>query len=433
MLLALSKRGSAARRCSFAARLVGWTPHGCAVLFALASVVPSQFRAAVRAARADLAREGGRTWGVRLDTLEWMGVDGQRVYCTRRPDTTGFTMTADSMWVGPLPAGVAPANTSVNRWGRRWAMVVLPLPTDLVAASRLLIHEAMHVLQPSVLPFPTENASGSGNDYLDGPAGRLWLRMEIAALADALAGSADAIPAALVFRAHRIDGASPDERHRELALELSEGLPEYTSWRLTDSLGLVTVLRTPEAPHQSYVRRFPYLTGPAYALLLDRARPGWRQGLTDTTDLGALLLDATVGKRYNESEIASAEGERWMKRKAQLDSLTAVYVTGPTVRIRPKVVSLSFDPRGQVPLGGGNGNVMADVTWKANDGAELIAPNGSLVTADWTELRVPLEGQTFVPGRLGATKKWQASGWNLTLPAGWVVRADGTSWVIVPP
>ena len=422
MLLALSSR--------VAATLVGWTSRGCAALLALGLAAPQGgFSAAVHAARADLARSGRDLWGVRLDTLEWMGVDGQRVYCTRRPDTTGFTMTADSMWVGPLPAGVAPANTSVTRWGRRWAMVVLPMPTDLVAARRLLIHEAMHVMQPSALPLPAENAMGSSLDYLDGPTGRLWLRMELAALADALSGS-NPLPA-LLFRAHRLDSASPDERRRELALELSEGLPEYTGWRLTDSLGLVAVLRTPEAPQQSWVRRFPYLTGPAYALLLDRVRPGWRRGLTDTTDLGALLLEATVGKQYNEADIVSAEQARWTKRKAQLDSLTAVFVTGPTVRIRPKVVSISFDYRGQVSLGA-NGNVMPEMTWKTDDGGELLAPQGGLVTSDWTEMRVPLEGQTFTPGRLAAAKKWQAGNWSLALPAGWVVRSDGASWVITP-
>jgi hypothetical protein len=431
VLLALSKRGSAARRGgASAARLVGWIPRGCAALLVLGFAgPPHEFSTAVHAARADLAREGGHLWGVRLDTLEWMGVDGQRVYCTRKPDTTGYTMTADSMWVGPLPAGIAPANTSVTRWGRRWAMVVLPLPNDVVAASRLLIHEAMHVMQPSVLPLPMGTETGNGLDYLDGPTGRLWLRMELAALADALSGS-DAIGSALIFRANRLGSASPDERRRQLALEISEGLPEYTGWRLTDSLGLVNVLRTPEAPQQSYVRRFPYLTGPAYALLLDRVRPGWRQGLTDTTDLGALLLEATVGKRYGEADIASSERTRWATHKAQLDSLTTVFVTGPTVRIRPKEVRISFDYRGQVALGAGN--FMPDMVWKTNDGAELTAPAGGLVTPDWMELRVPLEGQRFAPGRLATAKKWQAQGWSLALPAGWVVKSDGASWVITP-
>jgi hypothetical protein len=328
-----------------------------------------------------------------------------------------------------LPAGVPPANTSVTLWGRRWAMVVLPLPTDLVAASRLLIHEAMHVMQPSVLPFPNTQG-GAGLDYLDGPTGRLWLRLELAALADALSG-AETISAALVFRANRLGSAAPDERRRELALELSEGLPEYTGFRLADSLGFASVLRKPEGPQQSYVRRFPYLTGPAYAFLLDRVRPGWRQGLTDTTDLGALLLEATVGKRYHEGDIATAEQARWTKRKAQLDSLTAVFVTGPTVRIRPKEMRLSFDPRGQIPLGA-EGSVMADVTWKTDDGGELLVPSGALVTSDWKELRVPLDGQTFTPGRLASSRKWQAAGWSLALPAGWVVRSDGASWVITP-
>jgi hypothetical protein len=401
------------------------------MLLALSKLAALGFAAAVHAARADLAREGGRLWNTRLDTLEWMGVDGQRVYLTRKPDTTGYTMTTDSLWVGPLPAGVAPANTSIDRWGRRWAMVVLPLPSDLTAASRLLIHEAMHVMQPSVLPRPNEPVNGSGFDYLDGPSGRLWLRMEIAALADALSGVDGALPAALVFRAHRVGGASPEERRRELALELSEGLPEYTGWGLTDSVGFVAVLRAPEAPQQSWVRRFPYLTGTAYAFLLDRVRPDWRRGLTDTTDLGALVLEATVGKRYNEADIVAAEQARWTKRKAQLDSLTGVFVTGPTVRIRPKIVRISFDYRAQVALGS-NGNVMPNLVWKTDDGGELLAVNGGLVTADWTELRVPLEGQAFTAGRLASAKKWQAGDWSLALPAGWVVKSDGASWVITP-
>jgi len=62
----------------------------------------------------------------------------------------------------------------------------------------------------------------------------------------------------------------------------------------------------------------------------------------------------------------------------------------------------------------------------------LTAPAGGLVTPDWTEIRVPLDGQTFVPGRLATPKKWQAEGWALALPPGWIVKSDGASWVITP-
>jgi hypothetical protein len=106
-----------------------------------------------------------------------------------------------------------------------------------------------------------------------------------------------------------------------------------------------------------------------------------------------------------------------------------VFVTGPTVRIRPKIVRISFDYRAQVALGP-NGNVMPNMVWKTDDGGELLAVNGGLVTADWTELRVPLEGQAFTAGRLASAKKWQAGDWSLALPAGWVVKSDGASWVI---
>jgi hypothetical protein len=398
------------------------------LLFALTA--PHGFGGAVHAARAALARAGVGLWGVRLDTLEWLGVDGQRIYCTRRPDTTGFVLTSDSLWVGPLPAGLTPANTSIDRFGRRWAMVILPLPSDLVAAERLLIHESMHVLQPSVLPLP-KYVDGNP-EYLDGPIGRFWLKLEIAALADALDGK-DAIADALIFRERRLGLTSADERRRELGLELIEGLPEYTAWRLTDSSGrgLAKVLRTPEAPQQSYVRRFPYLTGPAYAMLLDRVSPEWRRRLTDTADLGQMLLDAAIAKRYGAAEIASSEQARWEKRRAELEALTARFVNGSTVRIRPSKMTIAFDPRSQAPLGA-NGTVMYNVHWRADDGAELVAPDGALVTQDWRELRVPLDSATFTPGRLTAVRRWQTAGWTLTLPKGWNVSGDSASWIIAP-
>jgi hypothetical protein len=303
--------------------------------------------------------------------------------------------------------------------------VVLPLPRDPATAERLLIHEATHTLQPSALPLPQSTEGAVGSDYLDGPVGRYWLRLEIAALANG------DVQGALVFRSERLGHAPPDERHRELALELVEGLPEYTSWRLTDSLGLFNDLRAPEAPQQSYVRRFPYLTGPAYALLLDRVSPDWRRRLSDTADLGAMLVQATVGKRYGADEIASSEAARWEKRQAELAALTARFVAGPTVRIRPGVLHFVFDPRSQAPLGA-NGTVMYGFQWKADDGAALQAPDGALLTPDFKEIRVPLDSQSFTPGRLTTVRRWQAAGWTLSLPTGWNVTADGASWVITP-
>jgi hypothetical protein len=86
-------------------------------------------------------------------------------------------------------------------------MVLLPIYGDSLGAERLLIHEAMHVLQPSVLPAPSYDETGAGAALLDEASGRSWLRLEWKALATALRGSGaardSAVYDALLFRAAR--------------------------------------------------------------------------------------------------------------------------------------------------------------------------------------------------------------------------------------
>src|SRR5213594_671907 len=100
--------------------------------------------ARVVAARSEslLVADGGRLWGVRLDTIPWLFVAAQRVYATADPQQAGFASDGQGLWSGPMPAGIAPANTAVHWGGRTWAMVLLPLPTDAKEGERLLIHEA---------------------------------------------------------------------------------------------------------------------------------------------------------------------------------------------------------------------------------------------------------------------------------------------------
>lgn len=450
-----------------------------------ADTVPARdvatFTAAAHRAQLALAADRGRLWRARLDTVRWMGVENGRVWLTVDPGAAGYVRDG-IVWTGALPAGISPSNTSVTWNGHRWAMVMLQHLGDSAEATRLLVHEAMHTLQPALLPRPPYDETGPGSGLLDQADGRTLLRLEWRALAAALRARAgvegiggrarlDAIHDALVFRAARYALASPDEIVRERALDVAEGLPEYTAWRITRSPrgDFVAALDSAAVRMPSFVRAFVYYTGPAYAFLLDDYEGGaWRRSVRSLPDLQRLLLvswrdrarsdgvaillnDALAGHtltsadrtrltslardaatRYDGVAIRSAEDARWTARERQLTEYRAKFVSGPTLRLRPRSLSISFDPRGQASLGDA-GTVMANLVWRGPDGAELHAPAGALVTPTWKEVRVPRGDVQLTAGALAAPVSLHGDGWTLELPAGWQVSTEGDSFVLTPP
>jgi hypothetical protein len=303
--------------------------------------------------RARLAADGGRLWAGRLEEVPLLFVLDHRIFATANPEMTGF-VSADGLFAGDLPKELIPANTSVKWAGRDWAMVLLPLPEEDPEALRLLIHEAWHVVQPTVLPLPAFHEDGAGSSLLDEPEGRLWLQLEWRALAASLtSGKAQsvAIRDALLFRQKRFSLATVHERRRETLLDLSEGLAEYTGWKLSDGtapqLAAQILAEAPSRP--SFVRSFPYFTGPAYALLLDQRRPGWIALLRKELDLQRLVAETLpeelrqidgrragkVGRAYGLSELKVREQARWKTRQRQLAELHQRFVNGPTLRVRP--------------------------------------------------------------------------------------------------
>jgi hypothetical protein len=437
--------------------------------------------AAVRSAQTALVRDGGRLWHARLDTIPWLAVDeaGKRVSLSTDPGLAGYTRAADGLWVGPLPPEITPANTSIEWAGRRWAMIVLPLPADPAARARLLVHEVWHVAQPVALPLPAVPEGSAGAALLDEPEGRTWLQLEWRALADALDAmaapgaarerAAGALERALLFRARRYLAAAPEERDRERLLDLSEGLAEYTAWRLTGGSprALAHAVRGAPAALPTFVRGFPYYTGPAYAMALDWLRhdADWTPELRGTLDLQRLVARALPardgrpieawllaaergapdalarrlrtaaeqeGGHYDLASLRVAESARWREREQRLAALRATFVDGPTLRIVPGSLAITFDPRAQIALGAA-GTVMPGLAWKTADGASLAAPAGALVSTDWSELRVPLGDLTLTAGALDSARTWRAAGWTLTLPRGWVLAHEGRSWVARPP
>ncbi len=185
---------------------------------------------------------------------------------------------SDGVYIGRLPEQFTPANTSIAWQGREWAMIMLPLPSDPFLRFALLAHESFHRIQPGL----GLNASDAPDPSLDTEPGRVWLRLELRALARALrsdgsAGRESAVDATL-FRTYR-DRLCPGTEEMEAAMEKQEGLAEHTGIFVALRETGETISREARAieafeDSNAFARSFGYAVGPALGLLLDRYAPG---------------------------------------------------------------------------------------------------------------------------------------------------------------
>lgn len=396
---------------------------------------------AVADVRAALARDAGKLWGVDLNgpilfveavTREALGTD---------PDSAGMLAADGTMFAGKLPAEINPSNSALHWAGRLWSMVMWPVPADTVLRRTLLIHELWHRVQADLgLPM-----TGPSNAHLDTPEGRLWLQLEWRALAAALEHSGEArtraIADALAFRAvrrGRFPAATADER----ALERHEGLAEYTGVRLASASPTERATRARAAIAEakrmpSFVRSFAYVSGPAYGLLLDDARPDWRRALGGDADLGELLRvavglpapdsSASAAERraapYALDSLRATEAERERRRQERIADLRHRFAEGPTLKLPLRSPKLSFDPHRVQPLdslGTVYGGMRISERWGVLD-----APQGGLVASDW--MGVTVQAPTVTAG-----DTLRGPGWTMTLRPEWELKpgARPGSWSV---
>ncbi|TYT25265.1 hypothetical protein FZO89_02710 [Luteimonas viscosa] len=344
----------------------------------------------------------------------------------------------------PVPAALRadqlPANTCIEVDGVPTVMLMLPLSDDGDALSRLLWHERWHCVQRA-LGLPAVEGE---NAHLDEEQGRTWLRLELRALAQALAaakgdGNAQGhARAALAFRARRSEQGelATGALLQEARLERNEGLAEYTGRVVASAAGdpvpaLLDALRRAD-DNDGFVRSMAYATGPAYGLLLDRWRDGWRSGVNAGTDLptllsevlGAAAVDAErAGQQYGIDDVRMSERDRAALRAQRAATYRDRFVEGATLRLPLRNPSMSFDPRTLFPLGDAGtvyGTLTARETW-----GELIAKEGALVAPDWSAITV---GAQDLDGCGGS---WTGPGWSLALSAGWRLQRDDGKWRVV--
>ena len=388
------------------------------------------------------ARDAGKLWGKPLTSPLIFADPRTRAVVTSERDAQAALQPQGKVFGGKLPDDVTIANHALEWSGTHWTMVRWPLPENRYTRQRLLAHEMFHRLQPS-LGIP---GSDVANGHLALGDGRILMRLEWRALAEALIRSGEArrtaIADALMFRARRrqlFERAANEER----VLELNEGLAEYTGFKLS---GLPEAVLPDRAAVQlanyetmdNFARSFAYASGPAYGLLLDAADPQWRRGIKPTSDLGELLRSAyrvtprNVGEldariiTYTAERMVAEEKSRAERFAAQLKELRAKLVDGPTLALPvASKFNYSFDPNGAIPIEGVG-----------------TAYHSLRVTDEWGVLEVESGGALLVRGERGITgvrvpapgdlqNLTVGVGWKLTLNSEWEVIADGAQRYVV--
>ncbi|UGB36881.1 hypothetical protein [Frateuria soli] len=396
------------------------------------------FREASQLCHAD----GGRLWGKSLCGPILLVEPGSRRVVANQPDGEGRLRAAGGVYVGKLPADQAIANTAVDWAGVHWTEMLWPLKEDAAQRHTIMAHEAFHRVQDELGLAARE----SDNAHLDSLDGRYTLQLEWRALDAALAATTDVARRAhaadaLAFRAARYR-RFPGAEKAETAVERNEGLAEYT--------GVMVGNRTPAAQvamarwdlawhpknDTSFVRSFAYATGPAYGILLDRYRRGWRKAIVSGGSparmlAGTLKVDMAsapdVGKlaaRYDGPALLAAERARADARARQAALFRAQLVTGPVLKLPLEHMKVQFNPSNLMPLG--DAGTVYPTMHVIDDWGSITIDGGALMAPDWRLLTVP------APARGAEAGELRGKGWTLELAPGWRVVPGGRAgdWAV---
>lgn len=408
-------------------------------------LTPASATAVFERAQILCQRDGGKMWGASLCSPIMLVEPGSRRIVASVPDKGGLLQPSGDVFVGILPPEQNASYTAFEWSGVRWTQLLWPLPSDDPGERDVLVaHELFHNLQPRL---PAGLSDGGDNGHLDTLDGRYYLQLEWRALARALsergASARAALADALAFRAAR-HRRFPAAETTEAALELNEGLAEYTGVMVGAGSAAdreAAALRDLSAhiDDPSFVRSFAYATGPAYGMLLDRMAAGWRERLEPGANLAGLLRDAAridvavddasveaAAKDYDGTNLLAKETVRERARQMQLQANRSRFVEGPVLVLDLVHMNVQFDPRSLQPLD--DVGTVYPTLRISDDWGVLEARQGALLRADWSAVVIAVEqGTTEAPLR--------GEGWTLTLNPGWTLVPDARDgdWKLQSP
>ena len=388
-------------------------------------------------------KDNGKLWGMSLWAPTLFIDYNTRNLIANDKDADGLFLHKDGVYTGIFPEDKIIANSTTELDGKKWVMVMTPLPNDTYIRNQLVIHEMFHYLQDKLGLTDTD---GYDNNHMDDMLARVYLKLEWSALkkailADNSADKQTALSDALVFRTYRRQ-LYPQAELSENRFEMSEGLPEYTSHKLCTSLAeefREKLLQSAKFvwDKESYVRSFGYYSGFAYAYFLDGS--SWQKEVTPDTDLAKLVqkhysitLPQDIEKAqeknrdaYGYQEIYNAELTLKQKKDEQLAANKKKFEDGPTLTLPLQTPNVGFNPN-NLQAFGDKGTVYPDITLIDMWGSLTVQNGGCLLANNWKKAILSAEN-IKVEGNVV-----KGNGWELKLNDGYKVEQEGKDYKIVP-
>jgi len=380
--------------------------------------------------------EGQAMWGHSLCGPMMLVDPATRTVIANHGDSQNRCRHEGALFTGPFPEPFTPSNTAIHWDGQEWSTVLIPLPLDPFRRLSLLVHEAFHRIQPAL----GISGSDAPNEHLDTEDGRIWLRMELRAMGQALrmqeAIARRAAADAMLFRMYR-HSLFPGSAEREAAMERQEGLAEYTgafAALKTTGESVNREARIIESLEDSdaMARSFAYATGPALGLMLDRFTQGWRPRVAHTPMDAMLIwglkvptpndLRRAAEERavfYGYPAVVRAEHERDQRRRDLASELNVKFMQGPVLDFpsSPEMYR-NFNPMALTPFPP-HGTYYPTGTFTAPWGKLQVDSGGALLAPDNRSVRVPVPSNFHPSESAGAAI--QGEGWALHLSNGWKI------------
>jgi hypothetical protein len=380
------------------------------------------------------AQKENKLWDIDLYGPILLVNSNTRQSYSNSPDSAGILKKDGKIYSGKLPDEINISSTSINWNGNRWAMIILPLPTDKYDRIDLLAHELFHKAQPA-LGFQSFNVI---SNHLDQKEGRIYLRLELEALRRAVnAVSASELKTyitdALTFRKYRYSiyrGADSAENF----LELNEGLAEYSGFIISHRNKEQAIVHFNQRlkeflSNPSYVRSFAYQTIPIYGYLLQFSQKYWNKKITIKTNLTDYFINAfgirlksdlqpSVERslsKYDGQVIIAQEIVREENIKKLVSEYKRKFIEDPHLEIQFEQMHISFDYRDIMPIED-KGTVYPSIRVSDKWGI-LTVSKGALMSPDWDKITIT------VPIRMG-DKNISGDGWTLSLNEGYKITKD---------
>jgi len=314
---------------------------------------------------------------------------------------------------------------------------MLPLPTKKNDRINLLAHELFHKAQPA-LNFKLFNTD---NNHLDKKDGRIYLRLELEALKKAISATNPSeiklhLTDALTFRKYRYL-LYPGADSTENALELNEGLAEYTGFMISKRTKEESIRHFDQSlkdflSNPTFVRSFAYQTTVVYGYLLQRSQKYWNRDLTIKTNLTDLFIKAfsispgndlenlveKISAKYNGRQIIAEEIAREVKIKELVAEYKNKFIEQPHLEIRFEQMNVSYDPRNIMPLED-KGTVYPNIRVSDKWGI-LTVSNAALMSPNWDKISITAPTKSD-------NKNFSGDGWTLILNDGYVMVQDANT------